>query len=193
MKLGINQELLPVKVTNILNTWTKGNVVGKYCFWNNGQGFLHGCPTFLSPIKYKDVLSIFQRKTNSSTPLKKKRNLVCNTGPFLSPLFRCGSRHPLPSHPCQAAGHQPFWSGHCFCRWNLRLKEIRGNSEILLWLWEFNPDVFPISAALWRNGWEACCWLAGWLSWPTTNSFPPCAPLVRFLLSNPHNSSVDFR
>ena len=37
-------------------------------------------------------------------------------GPLLSPLLCCGPCHPLPTHPCQTTGHQPFRSGHRFCR-----------------------------------------------------------------------------
>ena len=51
------------------------------------------------------------------------------------------------------------------------------------------------SAALWRNGWQAHCRLAGWLSWTTTDSFPSCTPPFRFLLSEIplHNIPVNFR
>ena len=49
--------------------------------------------------------------------------------------------------------------------------------------WDFVQILMPplqCSAALWRDGRQASCWLAGRLSWTTTDSFPSGAPLVRF-------------
>ena len=72
-------------------------------------------------------------------------------GPFLPPLFCRGPSHPLPSHPCQTTGHQPFRSGHYFCR--SKIEVLRFCSD---------PNASSPMQCCPLEGWSASQLLAGW-------------------------------
>ena len=93
---------------------------------------------------------------------------------FSSFLLRPQSPPSYPSLPNNWASALLEWASF------LQVQNWSRNSfEIFSFCSDLNASKY--SSALWRNGWQTSCRLARRLSTATTNSFPSCTPLVRFL------------